>query len=174
NHSLLALTHQNVILPRNLGSMLPSLRMSSKRLLPAKLNNSEVLRRAFTLIELLVVIAIIAILAAMLLPALSRAKDRAKTTNCLSQQRQWGLAVQVNATDNIDEMPRDGTDENGQYTSDTGAYTGPGSPADDYAWFNVLPNVMADKPLSYYAAQNIGNAFLKFPFPGGTFGKIWH
>lgn len=62
-------------------------------------------RNGFTLVELLVVIAIIAILVALILPALSRGKERAVTVRCISNLRQLGLAMQSYANDHDDLLP---------------------------------------------------------------------
>jgi len=137
-------------------------------------NNQRLAKRslvAFTLIELLVVIAIIAILAAMLLPALSRAKEQAKRANCISNMKQWGLALRMYADDQRDMMPRDGMSKAGTYPGG-----GPdGTHADENAWFNTLPQLVGDKSfIEYWNDPNFsGNRMVSIPFPGGK-GKIWH
>jgi prepilin-type N-terminal cleavage/methylation domain-containing protein/prepilin-type processing-associated H-X9-DG protein len=73
-----------------------------------KTSSSRPARKGFTLIELLVVIAIIAILAAMLLPALAKAKEKAIRAQCLSNEKQMGLAMLMYAGEYNNKLPQMG------------------------------------------------------------------
>ncbi|HYA79285.1 MAG TPA: type II secretion system protein [Candidatus Nitrosopolaris sp.] len=84
--------------------------------------------RGFTLVELLVVIAGISVVAALLLPALATAKEKGRSTQCVENLRQWGMAYRMYADDNDDFLPRRG--QGVQVLAEIDR------PAD---WFNALP-----------------------------------
>jgi prepilin-type N-terminal cleavage/methylation domain-containing protein/prepilin-type processing-associated H-X9-DG protein len=137
-------------------------------------------KRGFTLIELLVVIAIIAVLAAMLLPALAKAKERANRTSCLSNLRQWGIALNMYVDDYSQIFPDfsignntpgapTGYDQDNIYWADLASFHADGY--GDSAWFNALPPYVSQNALWQYAANptNFVNGRNVFNCPSAQF-----
>src|SRR5947209_10976073 len=125
----------------------------------------------FTLIELLVVIAIIAILAALLLPALAKAKEMGKRASCLSNLRQWSLAETLYLDDSEQRLPStkipNGTPgTGGGYNEDNPTFTDlitveffNNKNKTAYgrdAWFNALPPYIGQKPVWQYGLSKDG------------------
>jgi prepilin-type N-terminal cleavage/methylation domain-containing protein/prepilin-type processing-associated H-X9-DG protein len=126
----------------------------------------------FTLIELLVVIAIIAILAALLLPALGRGKALARRTSCINRQKQWNLVHSMYAQDNEDSIPKESYYPNG--TTVNWWIDIQKSTARD-VWYNALPEYADARRAATYFPQPIRPDFydrnLLFHCPGATFPK---
>jgi prepilin-type N-terminal cleavage/methylation domain-containing protein/prepilin-type processing-associated H-X9-DG protein len=109
-------------------------------------------RFGFTLIELLVVIAIIAILAAMLLPALARAKGVAQRTSCLNKLKQWGLAETMYTQDNLEYLPREAETSGSSLMNWAQIVASDGGDV----WYNALPRMIKLKAAADYLTDKPG------------------
>ncbi len=116
----------------------------------------------FTLLELLVVMAIVAILAAMVLGAVARAKPASQCVTCINHLKQWGYAAQLYANDHEDRLPREAALDGINTWEMTGAST------NRDVWYNALPETAAITRMDQYSqTPSSQQAFY-------SAGKIFH
>jgi prepilin-type N-terminal cleavage/methylation domain-containing protein/prepilin-type processing-associated H-X9-DG protein len=134
------------------------IRIMKTRMLPdGKGRSFSTFRDGFTLIELLVVIAIIAILAGLLLPALTRAKMKTQGIQCMNSHRQLMLAWRMYADDNQDKIPY--------------AYVGAGAANSPYAWVQGILDLNGANPSNWNPDTDLRRSPI-YPYTGQNLA-IW-
>jgi len=157
-------------IPRYIGDECHEILFRGETAVTVSTSNRSRLRRAFTLIELLVIVTIIAVLTALLLPAIAHVKGTARRTECLSRMKQWTLGFISYADDNDDFIPREDFANTGNVQWNNWNAVRHAQSVD--VWYNALSNYVGVPSASSYASLAKRPAFYEraslFQCPGAS------